>query len=393
MIHRTKIDDAFVENWVPLDDEWEISAPPVSDRAHRLLEGQTFVTARLTYGDALAVAQREGAQLPTPDQIQQLHDMAGRGEALELEAFTGTPRAETTLEHSIRHDVNMRQQIASAGWNGRIPLANWGKSWTHGAPKGRAHLMGWWVPNLALYTPPPGQAGHRSGPGFVQPRPAPGSQGAHGAQDQHDDGTTTLLVRRRRPAGISPGIVDAVSEAVEVVADAASAFVGLEPADDAMALPEALLAAARADLGVCEQGGKNRGPEVDAWLRAVGVEPPGNWCAATVAKWIRDAVAATGRQAPIQGSPGAKATMAQLQAAKRWSAKAAGVVRPGFIVVWHRGAPGAWTGHVGICESVVEGGMVTIEGNSGPMGDRVARMSRPFSDPNLLGVGTIGDSL
>ncbi len=205
MKHQTRPENAFVEGWVPLDDDWEVTAPPVSDRAHALPSGQPL-TARLSYADALTFAALVGAQLPTADQIQQLHDMAGRGLAIELVAYTGTPRAENGIEHSIRHDADMRRQAAERGWDGTIPLANWGKSWTAGAPLGRAHLMGWWVPDLERYTPPPGQLGHRSGPGFIQPRPAPGP-GPHGAS-HFDDGTTTLLVRRRakgvsvRPDGV-----------------------------------------------------------------------------------------------------------------------------------------------------------------------------------------------
>jgi hypothetical protein len=225
MKHRTLPQDAFVESWVPLDADWEITAPPVSDRAHALPTGEP-VTARLTYADAKAFAALIGAQLPSPAQIERLHEMATRGEALELEAYSGTPRAETDLEHSIRHDANMRRQIATLGWNGRVPLANWGKSWVAGAPPGRAQLMGWWVPRVEQYG-----ILERTGPGFVQPRPLPGP-GPH-LDSHHDDGTTTLLVRRRAratdvsldgDASVPPGLLSVVPGGAAIVASAAAAL-------------------------------------------------------------------------------------------------------------------------------------------------------------------------
>lgn len=154
---------------------------------------------------------------------------------------------------------------------------------------------------------------------------------------------------------------------------------------------EALIAAARTDLDVREAGA-NTGPRVDAMLRAVGVSPPANWCAAAVSSWLRAAAKASGLASPIAGSPGAKALGEQMRQAGRWVdvAGLAGHVGPGWIVVWHRGVPGAWTGHVGIVERVEGDVLHTIEGNSGPSGDRVARMERRIDDPLLLGGGRPG---
>lgn len=46
---------------------------------------------------------------------------------------------------------------------------------------------------------------------------------------------------------------------------------------------------ARAELGVHEEGGNNRGPRVEEYLRAVGLEPGNAWCAAFVFYVFREA--------------------------------------------------------------------------------------------------------
>ncbi len=139
----------------------------------------------------------------------------------------------------------------------------------------------------------------------------------------------------------------------------------------------------------------NAGSVVDAMLKAVGAGSPNNWCAAFVAQCIRDAQLLCGKKAPIVGSAGAKDTMARFQKANKWLSAAffrsnAYKILPGMIPVWHRGAPGAWTGHIGVAEqSYVDGTFSTIEGNSGPTSSAVARMVRNINDPNFLGCGIL----
>lgn len=160
-------------------------------------------------------------------------------------------------------------------------------------------------------------------------------------------------------------------------------------------LGQALLDEALATLGLKESR-PNAGPEIDTWLRSVGAGSPNNWCAAAVSHWLKRAARELGAEPPIAGSAGAKAIMGQLQKAARWvDAKdlRSGKVemRPGMIVVWHRGKPGDWTGHIGVLERVPVDGVTfsTIEGNSGPTSTEVARMSRRLDDPNLLGMGWV----
>lgn len=192
MIHRTRPLDAVVHEsgWAPLDDDWEVTAVPLVDAG----QPDAVVFARLTYRDALSVAERLGAELVHPEHVERLHWLASVGQGVEVPAFTGTPQAERTLEHSLRHDAACWEALAKMHWDGRAPVANAGKHWVAGAPTGRSHLMGWWVPSVGAYG-----IRTRSGPGFIQARPVAGSAGPHDDQ-HHDDGTTTLLVRRRRSA-------------------------------------------------------------------------------------------------------------------------------------------------------------------------------------------------
>jgi len=156
----------------------------------------------------------------------------------------------------------------------------------------------------------------------------------------------------------------------------------------------AVLDAARADLlaGVRETS-KNSGPVIDDALRAVGVEPPANACAAMVARWVRIAAAATGRPAPVAGSAGAQTTMAQFRAAGLFT-EARDLrpedVSPGTVSVWRR-PPIDWMGHIGVNETDPVGGRYhCIEGNSGAASDRVARMPERLDDPLLIGIGRFG---
>lgn len=157
-----------------------------------------------------------------------------------------------------------------------------------------------------------------------------------------------------------------------------------------------LLEEASADLraGVREVWGPNDGPTIRAYWDGTGAAPPAPWCAAAVRFWLLAAAVSLRMQAPIAGSVGAKATAMQLQRAGRWFAAAElrqhpEKLRPGMIPVWHRGAPGARTGHIGVCSRA--GGMHfrSIEGNSGVGSSQVAEMHHHLGEPHLLGAGWI----
>lgn len=177
MIHRTRPQDAAVHcsGWARLPSGVEVTRLPLVDMSQQLGSDE-HLFARLTYADALAVAEREGARLIAPETLLELYE-----HGLVLVPYLGTPTAETALGHSRRHDVDVWRQLGELGWDGRALVANAGKHWVSGAPAGRSRLMGW-----------------RKGDGtWWQPLAV-----AHNRQ-HHDDGTTTLLERDHDPGRVS----------------------------------------------------------------------------------------------------------------------------------------------------------------------------------------------
>ena len=154
------------------------------------------------------------------------------------------------------------------------------------------------------------------------------------------------------------------------------------------------LQCALADLaaGVVEER-YNDGPRIRVYLKRFGLTPPQNWCASAVAQWLWEAAGQLDREAPIAGSPGARATMGQFMRAGLWvpwHELDDSVLVAGNVPVWWRVSPTDWRGHIGIIETMSSAGkMVTIEGNSGLRGDRVARMIRDPADERLLGIGIL----
>lgn len=149
-----------------------------------------------------------------------------------------------------------------------------------------------------------------------------------------------------------------------------------------------VLARAQADVGVREDLGKNDGKRIREYFQMFGTGASQDWCAAAISTWIKEAGGG-----PIAGSMGAKSIASQFKQAGLWVPKEQltnEVIVPGNIVVWHRGSPDSWKGHIGIIESYDGSGtMTTIEANSGPKSDSVARMTRQIKDPNLIGIGVL----
>lgn len=187
-IHRTDPDAAelHASGWARLLDGplpgggVEVTRLPLIDSQHRLEDG-TPLLARLTYRDALRVAERLGAALPTRDEVRRLHVVG-----LQLEPITMAITA--TLAGSKKHDAELWRRLRALGWDGGRPVSGAGKHWIAGAPPGRAYLAGWWTRRLESYSPT------RRGPGWVQE----GATSGPGPHDDghHDYGTTTILVRR-----------------------------------------------------------------------------------------------------------------------------------------------------------------------------------------------------
>lgn len=193
MIHRTLPYQAAVDEhgWARLPSGREVTRLPLIDATKRLAD-RTPLFARLTYADALVVANREGARLISYEALLELGNVG-----LQLTPFLGTPTAETDIVHSQRHDADVRRQLKALNWDGRRPVSGAGKHWISGAPEGRSRLAGWdkdgGGPSKALWQP---------------------LAVAHN-REHHDDGTTTMLERDGCPdtdplRGPDPAVRDPV---------------------------------------------------------------------------------------------------------------------------------------------------------------------------------------
>lgn len=120
-------------------------------------------------------------------------------------------------------------------------------------------------------------------------------------------------------------------------------------AEEAPARPEAgelAVGIAAGYVGTVEKGGANRGPEVEAFQRAVGIPPGSAWCAAFVGFVLSEAERQSGRRlVPAVRSGVATAYLGRESVRARDVLR--GVERPqvGSLVIWRRGA--TWRGHVG----------------------------------------------
>lgn len=158
---------------------------------------------------------------------------------------------------------------------------------------------------------------------------------------------------------------------------------------------EAVLKRALRDLrdGVSEDLGRNDGHRIREYAARCNLVPPINWCAVAVSTWIAEAAEGLRVPLPVALSPAARGLMGSFIRAGRWTPwdkLVSSMITPGSIVVWWRGSKSGWQGHVGVVEKLGDMSPVlhTIEGNSGPSGDRVARMQRSLIDERLLGMGS-----
>ena len=162
------------------------------------------------------------------------------------------------------------------------------------------------------------------------------------------------------------------------------------------------LAIAGSQVGQMEQPPlSNRGPQVDEYLRAVGIDPERssadcrNWCMAFVCWAFGTAARTLGGASPLPRSAGCLDhwnRAARVPGARRIARAAAyadaSLVKPGLVFILDLGQG---HGHTGIVERAMEGGrLVTIEGNTNNDGSRtgvgVFRLQRrKLSDRSLKG--------
>lgn len=324
---RSKPENATLDAhaFAPLDDIWEYTAIPVLDMSEHLDDG-TPICGQFTYADGMAALKRLGLEPLTTYDVETLHDLATRGQCIELPAFTSTATAETSLAWRKVSDKANRDNMLRLGWKPGMRVCNFGKGWIAGAPAGRAWLMGWWVPRVEAYG-----ITERHGPGFIQPRPMPGSQGRHGAHDQADDGTNLWGKRRRSDTATNPPSGSVVGSVVSAVASAAAQ-------------------AADVLRGLLASDGAG-----DA--RPAGQAPHG-W---HIAVWE---VVESARRAGT------------------WRDAAGYEPQPGDAVILRRSGSDPRTpgreGHIGRVELVTASSVVSIDGNHA---NQVARVTRPRSEP------------
>lgn len=137
------------------------------------------------------------------------------------------------------------------------------------------------------------------------------------------------------------------------------------------------LEVAAGEVGVREAPpGSNRGPRVDEYLRAVGLDPAAGsfaWCAAFVFWCFRQAANGLGNDNPVIRTAGVLEhwRRAQQQGVPRLAAADAvddpGRIRPGMIFVVDTGGG---SGHTGLVQSVEGGRLITVEGNTNDDGSR-----------------------
>lgn len=137
---------------------------------------------------------------------------------------------------------------------------------------------------------------------------------------------------------------------------------------------------AAGEIGVTEMPPySNRGPRVDEYIRATGLNPVGQkyaWCACFVYWWVREAALANSLPNPALRIPGvqnlwrkAKAATADNSNGNIRTITAAqamddpSLLKPGMVFCLNRGAG---LGHTGFVEEIRGGRLITIEGNTNP---------------------------
>ncbi len=127
-------------------------------------------------------------------------------------------------------------------------------------------------------------------------------------------------------------------------------------------LSEAALSVAISQLGVHEEGGNNRGQRVEEYLASVGLPGGYSWCAAFVHWCFKQAAARIGLVNPCPKTGGVLKLWTLTEPICRATTPA-----PGAIYVLDHGGG---KGHAGIIETVSDGAIREISGNTNALGSR-----------------------
>ena len=152
-----------------------------------------------------------------------------------------------------------------------------------------------------------------------------------------------------------------------------------------------VLQRAKSDLSnqVKEDLGANDGKRIREYFKNLNSSSGQPWCAAAVSTWMKEAGGG-----PVPGALGALNIGRQFKSAGKWVDKKdikPEHLSPGNIVVWTRPSGGPGAGHIGVISSSSGSSFTSIEGNSGPQGDRVYENSHSINDGKLVGIGILSD--
>lgn len=141
--------------------------------------------------------------------------------------------------------------------------------------------------------------------------------------------------------------------------------------------------------GAREIGGNNRGRYVERYLAGI-VDPPASWCAG----FVSFCYAREDGEPPFNYSLGARDIRSQFKS-RGWAYDLGeDFPAPGDIVVWWRGQPEGWMGHIGLVHHLEDGVLWTIEGNKGSFPARVRTFPYVLSRvERLLGFGRVPDDV
>lgn len=154
-----------------------------------------------------------------------------------------------------------------------------------------------------------------------------------------------------------------------------------EPGDFALTV----LRVAKGEIGFGEESANNEGERIKLYRKG---GPGGAWCAAFAAHCLEEAAHKLAVVCPVKRSHGAKKLFANVIAGGGIAVKRP---MPGDLALWHRGARGAATGHVGIVSTTAQDGLwFCIEGNRGAYPSKVREFAHEMGEPNFLGFARIG---
>lgn len=137
-VYQTPLSAVGAPDWIDVPGVGTVTRLPIDDLS-------TGGFARLTYSNAMALAEKLGAVLLSSDEVSAIDSYAReRGQSLAPCILPAGP-AMASLAYCRKHDECVRAQIHTSS-----VVSNAGKDWCRGAPKGKAFNYGWIVANAPI---------------------------------------------------------------------------------------------------------------------------------------------------------------------------------------------------------------------------------------------------